>query len=55
METSGAGLGLYIVRQLVDALHGSISLDSQPSTGTTVTVTLPYLDAATLSSKIAFG
>lgn len=55
METSGAGLGLYIVRQLVDLLHGSVSLDSHPSTGTTVTVTLPYSDAATLSSKIAFG
>ncbi len=37
----GAGLGLYIVREIVSAHGGSITLDSQTTVGTTVSVTLP--------------
>jgi len=37
----GLGLGLYIVRSVVDGLGGSIGLQSEPGTGTTLTVTLP--------------
>jgi PAS domain S-box-containing protein len=39
-ETEGAGLGLYICRQLVERMGGTIDLTSQPGQGTTVTVTL---------------
>ncbi|MDQ3973554.1 MAG: PAS domain-containing sensor histidine kinase [Actinomycetota bacterium] len=41
MTTSGAGLGLYIVRALVNALQGTIRVDSILGAGTTVTVALP--------------
>lgn len=41
METSGTGLGLYIVRATVSALGGTVALDSALGEGTTVTVRLP--------------
>ncbi|MFN8528077.1 MAG: GAF domain-containing protein [Anaerolineae bacterium] len=37
----GAGLGLTIVKQAVDALEGQISFESQEGLGTTFTITLP--------------
>lgn len=38
---SGTGLGLYLTRRLVEAHRGSISVQSDPLTGSTFTVTLP--------------
>ena len=40
-DIAGAGLGLYLVRQVVMAHGGSAHLRSQPGIGTTVTVKLP--------------
>ncbi len=37
----GLGLGLYITRQIVEALGGSVSVDSAPGAGATFTVELP--------------
>lgn len=37
----GTGLGLYLVRQIVDAHGGSIDLESEPGQGTTVTARFP--------------
>ena len=40
-STSGTGLGLYIVKQTLDKLHGHIELVSEVNRGTTFRVTVP--------------
>jgi signal transduction histidine kinase len=45
----GLGLGLYVSRQLVEALGGSIQLQSEPGLGTRFTVRLPLPQAAALT------
>ena len=41
LAPDGSGVGLYAARGLVDAMGGSISVESSLGAGTTVTVTLP--------------
>ncbi|MEQ9443499.1 MAG: HAMP domain-containing sensor histidine kinase [Cyclobacteriaceae bacterium] len=40
-RSEGSGLGLYIVRETVEKLKGTINLKSQPNHGTTFTIMLP--------------
>ncbi len=40
-RTKGAGLGLAIAREVVEAHGGSISVESQPQRGTTFTISIP--------------
>ncbi len=40
----GFGLGLWIVRQIVESLHGDIRVESQPGQGATFIVRLPLAD-----------
>ena len=40
-HSEGAGLGLYIARQLTEAMGGWIALESEPGEGATFTVTIP--------------
>jgi signal transduction histidine kinase len=37
----GAGLGLYVTRRLVEALRGTIGVESKPGRGSTFRVWLP--------------
>lgn len=41
--SQGAGLGLYIVKETVARLHGTISLRTEADMGTTITVEIPNL------------
>lgn len=40
-KSVGSGLGLYLVKETVDKLNGSIRLDSIPGVGTSFTIILP--------------
>ena len=45
----GSGLGLAVVRSLVDLLHGEILVESTPGAGTRIAVTLPLGPAVAVS------
>jgi PAS domain S-box-containing protein len=46
MEARGTGLGLFIVRQVAEGHHGTVTAQSAPGAGTTFTVRLPVHAAA---------
>jgi PAS domain S-box-containing protein len=46
----GTGLGLFIVKNIVERARGTIQLESRPHEGTTATVVLPLRTAAEISS-----
>lgn len=43
-NSSGSGLGLYIVRETVDKLKGQITLESEPGVGTKCFIKIPNLN-----------
>ncbi len=46
-EVSGRGVGLDVVKATVERLEGTVTIDSEPGTGTTVTIRLPITLAIT--------
>jgi two-component system sensor histidine kinase MtrB len=51
----GAGLGLYVVRRLVDAHGGRIEVDSVPGQGACFSVRLPLVESAAPAARTAHG
>ena len=49
----GTGLGLPIVRSIIEAHHGTARLTSAPGAGTTVTLTLPAPESARGKEMVA--
>ena len=42
MQISGTGLGLSVIKGLVDLMHGTIDVDSQKGKGSVFRITLPF-------------
>lgn len=41
-KTGGVGLGLYLVKRIIDAHQGQMAINSDEGRGTTVTISLPF-------------
>lgn len=52
---SGRGVGMDVVKRNITALRGSVSLDSTPGVGTTVTVRLPLTLAIINGFQVSIG
>jgi two-component system chemotaxis sensor kinase CheA len=44
-EVSGRGIGMDVVKRQIDALHGSLEIESRPGLGTTISLHLPPTQA----------
>lgn len=54
-DMSGRGVGMDVVRRNIEALHGTVSLDSPPGHGTTVSIRLPLTLAIIRSFGVTVG
>lgn len=54
-EISGRGVGMDVVRRNVEALRGSVSVESEPGRGTRITIRLPLTLAIIQGFQVAVG
>jgi two-component system chemotaxis sensor kinase CheA len=54
-ELSGRGVGMDVVRRNVEALRGSVSIESEPGRGTSVTIRVPLTLAIIQGFKVGIG
>jgi two-component system chemotaxis sensor kinase CheA len=54
-EISGRGVGMDVVRRNVEALRGSVDVDSAPGRGTTITMRLPLTLAIIQGFRVSVG
>jgi signal transduction histidine kinase len=52
-QSGGTGLGLAVVKAIVDAHGGAIQVETTPGTGTQFTVHLPTADAVVAGGWVA--
>ena len=52
---SGRGVGMDVVKRAIDALRGSIVIDSQPGIGSTITIRIPLTLAIVESLLVSIG
>jgi signal transduction histidine kinase len=55
VDSGHCGLGLYLVKSHVDALHGTLDVQSTPAAGSTFTAHLPQLPVAATGSAAAMA
>jgi signal transduction histidine kinase len=51
-QTSGTGLGLYLVKNIIERHKGSIAIESEEGKGTIITLTIPVVPTPEQSAKV---
>ncbi|MCF6351868.1 MAG: HAMP domain-containing histidine kinase [Cyclobacteriaceae bacterium] len=54
IETKGKGLGLYLVKQQVESMNGSITVKSKINQGTTFSILLPIPDSSQIENQVYY-